>query len=103
MTSQDLLKAIQVFDDFRSTGIHTRTVIILLAVWEEEGLKQVEYAKKLQWKIQIINRHALSLEREGYVDLIHVDSDPRGRARAIVLKPHIREKIASIFASSNKT
>lgn len=97
MTSTELMTALRELDSLRSTGIHSRMAILLVTVWEEEGLKQVDYANKLNWRIQIINRYALNMEREGYVDLIHVDTDPRGRARAIVLKDFIREKLNKIL------
>jgi len=66
-------------------------------VYEEEGLKQTDYAEKLKWRIQIINRYAINMEREGLVELVPLDSDPRGRARAIILKPEVRDFFKTII------
>lgn len=97
MLLKEFRDGVKALDSIRATGIHTRMAILLLTVYEEEGLKQSDYCERLNWKIQIVNRYALNMEREGLVDLIPLDSDPRGRARAIILKFDIRERITQIL------
>lgn len=74
-------------------GFQLRTILLLIAILEEEGENQAYYRDKYEWSFNSVSTHARTLLEYGYIIQEDDERDPRMQSKRLYLAKGVKDML----------